>query len=475
MFKIALFSFLVANVSQSQPICSVPGTHVGLVRAEFLQKPIDLKTGIGAESLNISKDGQLQHTTDVVLAYYKQALAFLYVFNYVDSIRSMNMALQLNPYFAMGYVVLVRAYLNIGGLEPAQLALKKAQVLAAAGALDRVETAWIDVATELVKSHAQPAARNNLIQANSRLLTWGAGDAEVLAYDATTTFDEQKMKEILNINPQHIGAHHYLTHLYEDQGQYERAQAHARASLQTAGQSWHIVHMLGHSLPMVGKWKEAERQFEESDKLSRAWMQAEQAALEDDWHYAHNLELYGFVENKLGNFKKAEQLFKDKCEVKPADANCVSLVDFYLTQRRYKDAMQVFQNKLYDVILAPAFYQPSRTSITIRAFYGETLMGLGETARGEAFAKDLHFEKEFTPRIAALKLAIEFKRPVSLVRQNEIAESIESALAGHSFDTWSIQLLSVQRIARAAKARRFNNLAQRIAASIRRIDADFKL
>ena len=454
----------------AQSICSAPGSHVGKIRVEFLQKPISLKADIGAEAVKIPLVGQLQTASEEVKGYYKQALAFHYSFNYVEAIRSMNMAIRQNPGFVLGYLLLARDYMKIGGLANARLAVTRAREVAKNETLTDLEKAWLGAVGDYVEN------RRSIQISVGQLLNIGIADAEVLSfYSDIARYQEPVLKKILEINPDHLGAHHYLAHYYENRGQYALAQTHSRNALKYASKSWHLVHMLGHTLPMTNDWAGAAKQFQESDRLSREWMKEEDATLTDDWHYAHNLELYGFVEAKLGNLGKAEQLFKDMCAVPSPEENCVALVQFYVTQRRAADAFKVLNEKLWVTVLSPALRSPSDR--VVYNLYGETLLLQGKKEEAVKISNQLiETENDFELLSTVLPFTLEFqeKNRVTPSRQNAIAEAIRESLAGYGFDIWSRgELSSAERVARAAKANGYNALADRIAQIIRRIDPAF--
>jgi hypothetical protein len=465
-----------ANPASAQNICTAPGSHVGLVSAALLQKPIEMQTDIGSESLVIPAAGQLAGAPTEVLQYYKQGLAFLYLFDYVDSVRSFNMAVRANPDFALGYLGLVRAYLDLDGAPEAAKALEIAKSLSATMQLTDIEKKWITAVSDVYDYQTGQQQDSQILKASMDALTKAdPTDAEILAYTSYFSFNEAGLLAVLAINPNHVAAHHYLTHLYEGQGKYSLAQAHARAAIHFATSSWHAQHMLAHTLPMTGQWQEAEGQLAIADQLTRAWFKKENAQPEDDWHYAHNLDLYAFVEHKLNHKEKAETLFLEKCAIRPAEQNCLSIVDFYLTEGRYQDAQKILDDKLWSEIYSSG--STNNLILAAKSFYGEAQLGLGQTYKAIALQKEV--EAGSNPNgsaltLRALKYTLMIQKKPDVDQQNQIANAVLFALAGHDFDAWSRGLIVAERLAIQARLNSLTDLEARILTSIHKIDPDFK-
>src|SRR5438128_12679238 len=97
---------------QSHQIPSVP--------ADLLQRPLPLRTGIGAAHDAVST------TVPQALAYYDQGLAYLHSYVWVEAARSFHHALKLDPTLAMADVGLSVAYTELNAPALARAALASA-------------------------------------------------------------------------------------------------------------------------------------------------------------------------------------------------------------------------------------------------------------------------------------------------------------------------------------------------------------
>ncbi len=112
-------------------------------------------------------------------------------------------------------------------------------------------------------------------------------------------------QKILTAHPNHIGSLHYLTHLSEDQNKTRDAETYAHRLAELVPNSAHAQHMLGHTLPQMGRWDEALKQFEKAHDIHLQWAEKNGFEPNQDWHFSHNLDLMAAAHLALGNFEKA--------------------------------------------------------------------------------------------------------------------------------------------------------------------------
>ena len=132
-------------------------------------------------------------------------------------------------------------------------------------------------------------------------------------------------------------------HSYENVGRPEEAIAHGRIYAAAAPGVAHAQHMLAHVLPRVGKWTEALEQFQKADRIEEEYAKEEKLRPGDDWHHAHNLDLLGYTQLRLGRIDEAEKTFRRRWEV-PAHRPLfvgfnTSWPEFLLLRGRFDEAL----------------------------------------------------------------------------------------------------------------------------------------
>ena len=82
---------------------------------------------------------------------------------------------------------------------------------------------------------------------------------------------------VLQMDPDHIGANHYMVHVLESQGQAGNAIPFSEKLAANADFNAHAVHMHGHILPSVGQWDEAVEYFEMAHQIHVEWAEKNEA------------------------------------------------------------------------------------------------------------------------------------------------------------------------------------------------------
>ncbi|WP_224484615.1 tetratricopeptide repeat protein [Robertkochia aurantiaca] len=115
--------------------------------------------------------------------------------------------------------------------------------------------------------------------------------------------------EILEENPEHPGALHYLIHSYDDPGHAHLALDAADAYARVAPDASHALHMPSHIYVAMGMWEQVVNSNEDSYQASLTRMNDK--SLGDDargYHAFHWLE-YGLLQQ--GRFGEAEEMVRD--------------------------------------------------------------------------------------------------------------------------------------------------------------------
>ncbi|HBH25566.1 MAG TPA: hypothetical protein DDY13_19380 [Cytophagales bacterium] len=114
---------------------------------------------------------------------------------------------------------------------------------------------------------------------------------------------------ILQENPEHPGALHYLIHSYDDPDHAKKALDAAYSYAKTAPDAAHALHMPSHIFVALGMWDEVVRSNIDSYGASITRMQ--QKELDNDARSYHALHwlLYGYLQKK--NYSEAENIMRD--------------------------------------------------------------------------------------------------------------------------------------------------------------------
>lgn len=391
---IATFVLLVTCAARAQQAAHPEGclALAGTVSRELMQRPIRLDPGAGRLHQKVSTSSAKAQ------AYYDQGIAYLASYVWTEAARSFHESLRLDPNLAMAELGLAKAYENAEALDEAAAHLARAEELAQQGAPSEKEKLWIGVGRQQYDAIHAPVAEQE-----AQLLSYrGAVDA-LVAFDpadphawvlrgnaeepgawgrgqaggvGSIAYYEAALKR----DPKHLGAHHFLSHSYENIGQHQTAADYARNYSADAPGVAHAQHMLGHVLPRLGKWKEARTQFVAADRIERAYYETEKLDPAEDWHHGHNLHLLAVVNFQLGDDAQAERYFREAFDLEERGVFAGSYggpyVQFLLLRGRNQEALAA---------ATQLEAEPSHTAKVIGAsLAGEALLGLGRDADARA-------------------------------------------------------------------------------------------
>ena len=146
----------------------------------------------------------------------------------------------------------------------------------------------------------------------------GTGDAHdpALAGSAIQQRVAALLTHVLERNPRHPGALHYLIHDYDDPGHARLALAAAREYAKVAGDSSHARHMPAHVFVQLGLWRDAEASDRASWQASVAW--TDRNRLDPAVRNYHALAWRQYELLQLGRYREAAALVD---ELAPAASN----------------------------------------------------------------------------------------------------------------------------------------------------------
>ncbi len=470
----------------SSPAFAHQGHHdSGPIPREILERPVALRTGIGSMHQRVST------SSSQAQAFYDQGLAYLHSYVWIEAARSFYQALRIDPVLAMAYLGLADAYVGMQDIGSAHAACQEARALSSHMRED--EKAWLEIRTREVDFAENPEATDryaayrgaisDALRANPRdpwlwvqrgladersPFTHGqAGGEDTFAF----------YKTALSMDPGNLAALHYLVHTSEDLGRIDDALADSAVYLHLAPAIPHAHHMRAHELMRRGHTEEAVQEFAKTNELEEAYYRSEKIPAAYDWHHAHNLQLLGMSYELLGQLKLCERALRQAYAL-PASTeflayNRKAWPEFLLTRGRYQEALEAANQ------LGQSPYPMAR--LAAHTLAGEALLGLNKTE--DAQAELALAEKESAslpvdivaglPYPAALRAALLLQQG-NLQEGDKVYLAVEQAeLAMRGPDAWVAAELTLESIARNARAANDWQLARFTAEQMIEHDADY--
>ncbi len=457
--------------------------HVGC--AEVVGQLASLAPGALESPVPLGDDcGALQHpmSTDsaAAQAYYDQGLACLASFDWLRAARSFNQALGLDPGFAAAELGLARAYVGLEDHTLARELAERAARMAGERELPPREAAWFELGRlqmAAVAAAGDKAARPALERYQDALeshlerfpddlpVLWLRGHADHAASGWGQSGLEGSLewyRRALELDPGSFATHHFLSHSFENLGQYPQALDHARTFAAAAPAVPHAHHMVAHTAPRVGRWEEARQELLTATRLHRERFVREGTPRHEDWHYGHNLRLLAAVEAKLGDFAAAAEHARETFEMpyggRRAGFYCAPWIEHLLWLEDYQQALVAAEEcEGRDSSLA---------KVLGAAFRGEALLGLGRLPDAAAahaaarlaaavFARELFAassEASFI-QLAQRSVAILEGKLSIAAGDRRAGEALLGSVAeelatGASFDAWAMGSLRLEELAR---------------------------
>ncbi|MDG1432541.1 MAG: hypothetical protein P8Q41_00950 [Saprospiraceae bacterium] len=220
------------------------------------------------------------------------------------------------------------------------------------------------------------------------------GDHEVAAFYAlsllgsvkggrnTETYEKgaRIAQSIIDENPNHPGALHYLIHSYDDPDHAKLALSAANSYAKVAPDAEHALHMPSHIYVAMGMWDEVISSNIASYEASVARMNDKNLDNDARGYHAFKWLMYGYLQK--GNFEKAKKMVNDMkkyCDEKPsskARSHFIMMQGAYLTESGDWDdsiAMKVVDLKELGLPTKAvqsftkgmvAYYQKDKTGVT---------------------------------------------------------------------------------------------------------------
>lgn len=379
-----------------------------------------------------------------------QGVAALHLYHYLDSYRSFKEAERKNPDLIMPYVGQILSVLQISSSEDDEYhvtdAFEKIKERSVRKPLSKIESVWVEFAKSFHMFHSS----NYLVTPGQKVKTMEEAFQDILSVDKSNLDghslvtwlsrsvleddDAKKVLEnVLKSEPNNIGAHHGLLHFAEGDNDMKKADLHAPVLARLAPNSAHAVHMYAHTLPQKGRWAEALELFKKAHLIHLQWAKKHGIDVNQDWHYAHNLDLMAAVYLGLGDFEKAKTTWMQATSDYRAVSHYLWLTVTTDNETLASDRIALYENKGWR-----NFVKPMKLELTLsRNNQNEYIEELSRDSESEF--------KKMLKRVLLL--------PENSSRDETLASDMLSYFAKEfksgGFDGWSnayINLLRVKRI-----------------------------
>lgn len=259
-------------------------------------------------------------------AFVRGMLA-LHSFWYVEARRAFREARQLDPRFAMAYWGEALTWDHpVWGPQDTR---HGRQVLVELDGLHQDvkagwtarERAYVEAARELFGSGSKAQRRRAFEKRLQEIAQAYPSDDEARAFHALMVVANNShggegrraileaadtLEELLEGNPEHPGAYHYLIHAYDHPDHVERAVPLAERYPEVAGAAPHAVHMPAHIYRRLGQWERVAESCKEAYDTSVRWVRRE--GLPNTERDFHSLQWLHTAYLRLGEYDRARGL-----------------------------------------------------------------------------------------------------------------------------------------------------------------------
>jgi peroxiredoxin len=235
-----------------------------------------------------------------VQEWFDQGHTLLHSFWFFEAERSFRWAIKLDPEAPMPYWGLARTASG----DRARAFLREASSRKARGT--ERERDYIDAwQVQYEEGMERDAARKNFHRALERLIIKYPDDVEAKALYAYEAMAENRVgtelliRQVLAIDPNHPGAHHYRIHNWDDQDGAQALESCKRYGSLVPGIG-HALHMPGHIYAGLGMYHEAAISLDSATRAEIAYMARRMVFPYNTWNYAHNRNYLSYVQEQLG-------------------------------------------------------------------------------------------------------------------------------------------------------------------------------
>ncbi|MBK8488889.1 MAG: hypothetical protein IPN31_02300 [Bacteroidetes bacterium] len=260
--------------------------------------------------------------------YFEKGLLLLYSFEYTDARDEFIKAQEADPNMLMAYWGEAMTYNHTlwaeQDFEKATTAIKKITDANTLETLSSLEQDFIHSITLLYQTEKTKAERDNAYSNYlAEMYNSYPKNQEVAAFYALSILGTEQegrdaivyekgaviAQKILDVNPNHPGALHYLIHSYDDPEHAHLALDAANKYAKVAPDAAHALHMPSHIYVAMGMWDEVISSNEHSYQASVDRMERKQSDNDARGYHSYHWLEYGYLQK--GREADAEKLVWD--------------------------------------------------------------------------------------------------------------------------------------------------------------------
>ena len=215
--------------------------------------------------------------------------------------------------------------------------------------------------------------------------------------------------------------------------------------------------MLGHLLPHLKRWSEANVQFEKAHQIHMTWATENQVSPSEDWHYSHNLNLWSVSLAGVGQIDKALEMMTESCQYD--GRACLDLMEA---------SIGVGRLAYFDQISASL---PAQFARYIVPYTAESSLLRGTKSIDQA-ANDLRSLEGFAQVLTAIYRTSPGSADETALA-TEVARFIRAQTMEAGFDSWGAGFFAGLRISQAAKRQGLTQVNEAAMATILDVAPEF--
>jgi peroxiredoxin/cytochrome c-type biogenesis protein CcmH/NrfG len=248
-----------------------------------------------------------------VQEWFDQGNTLLHSFWYEEAERSFRWCLKLDPDCAMAYWGLARTGLNWSARGPLDTPELKRyldflnEAVRRKDAVSPRERMYIEAWATAFSDETNGKERTQaLAKELQKIVLKYPDDIEAKALfglfainDGNALGNDLVLREVLEKQPDHPGAHHYRIHNWDHVDPEQALLSDQQYGL-IAPNIGHADHMPGHNYTKMGLWHEAARSMDTATRVELRYMNERLALPFETWNYAHNRNYLCYIQEQLG-------------------------------------------------------------------------------------------------------------------------------------------------------------------------------
>lgn len=245
--------------------------------------------------------------------WFDQGNTLLHAFWFEEAERSFRWCLKLDPDCAMAYWGLAATSLNwaadaaSSGPEDKRGPDFLKEAVRRKATVSPRERMYIEAwDTAYNGDHSGTPGMMVLTRELQKIILAYPDDVEAKAYYALYNMNpvsafatELVIRQVLEKEPDHPGAHHYRIHTWDGVAT-EQALESCRNYSRIAPNVGHSNHMPGHNYSKLGMWREAAISMETATRVELKYMNERLALPFETWNFAHNRNYLCYIQEQLG-------------------------------------------------------------------------------------------------------------------------------------------------------------------------------